>query len=273
MNKREFTSPQSLIYAIYKNRKLIYSLTKRDVLGRYQGSIFGILWSFFTPVFMLGVYTFVFSLIFNARWSSESTSKTEFALVLFAGLIVFNFFSECANKAPTLILSNSNYVKKVIFPLEILPVNSALSALFHAMISLSVWFSFFLIQGGEVQVTWFLTPIVLFPVFILSMGIGWLLSSLGVYLRDVGQFVSILVTTLMFLSPIFYPITAIPVEYRYLLHINPLATAIEQVRAVLYFGITPNLDEYIIYLVACLVFAWLCFVVFQKTKKGFSDVL
>jgi lipopolysaccharide transport system permease protein len=114
-------APTEIARSLWRNRSLVRSLVQREVVGRYRGSFLGILWSFFNPVFMLLVYTFVFSVVFKARWGTASDSKTEFALVLFAGLLVFNVFAECFNRAPTLILSNVNYVKKVVFPLEILP--------------------------------------------------------------------------------------------------------------------------------------------------------
>ncbi|MFO6298793.1 ABC transporter permease [Rahnella selenatireducens] len=273
MKNNNSSSPKSLVLSFWNHRKLILNLTKREISSRYKGSMFGILWSFFNPIFMLIVYTFVFSFIFNARWSTESTSRAEFALVLFAGLIIFNFFSECAIKSPGLILSNVNYVKKVIFPLEILPVISACSALFHAAISILVWLLFYMSEAGIPHITVLLLPLVILPVFIFVTGIGWLLSSLGVYLRDVGQMITIIVTALMFLSPIFYPITAIPEKYRPLLNLNPLAPAISQFRDIMYFGIVPSILNYITYLLGCIVFSWFGYYVFQKTRKGFADVL
>ena len=132
-------SPIEMFANLWRNRELIKASAKREVLGRYRGSFLGVLWSFFNPLFMLAVYTFVFSVVFQARWGGGSGSKTEFALVLFAGLLVFNLFAECINRAPGLILSNTNYVKKVVFPLEILPFVALLSALFHTLISLGVW--------------------------------------------------------------------------------------------------------------------------------------
>lgn len=273
MKKNNSSSPLVAVPKLWQHRKLIVNLTKREVSGRYKGSFFGILWSFFNPIFMLAVYTFVFSFIFNARWSTESTSRVEFALVLFSGLIVFNFFSECAIKSPGLILSNVNYVKKVIFPLEILPIISACSALFHTAISIVVWLLFYSIEVGVPHITVLLLPVVLLPVFFFVIGVGWLLSALGVFLRDIGQIITILVTAMMFLSPIFYPVTAIPERYRHLLNINPLAPAIAQFRDIMYFGVVPSLTGYIIYLAGCLFFAWFGFFVFQKTRKGFADVL
>ncbi len=183
---------------------------------------------------MLVVYTFVFSVVFKARWSSGSDSKAEFALVLFAGLMVFNLFSECINRAPGLILSNVNYVKKVVFPLEILPFVTLLSALFHMGVSLVVWLLAYVILIGPPHLTVLYLPLILLPLALLIMGLSWALASLGVYLRDVSQLIGVVTMSLMFLSPIFYPVTALPQTYRYLLYLNPLTTVIEQARAVLY---------------------------------------
>jgi lipopolysaccharide transport system permease protein len=146
-------APTEMVNSLWRNRNLVRSLVHREVVGRYRGSFMGILWSFFNPIFMLLVYTFVFSVVFKARWNSGSDSKTEFALVLFAGLLVFNLFSECFNRAPSLILSNVNYVKKVVFPLEILPWVTLGSALFHAAISLIVWFCAYIFFIGIPSVT------------------------------------------------------------------------------------------------------------------------
>ena len=168
----------------------------------------GILWSFFNPVLMLIVYTFVFSIVFKARWIGGTDSKTEFALVLFAGLMMYNLFAECINRAPGLVLGNVNYVKKVVFPLEILPIVAIGSATFHLIISLFVWLCFYLIFIGVPPSTIGLLPVLLFPFFLMILGLTWLLASLGVYLRDVTQIIGILTTALLFLSPIFYPISA-----------------------------------------------------------------
>jgi ABC-type polysaccharide/polyol phosphate export permease len=134
---RDFpATPIEMVASIWRNRSLIHAFAKREVLGRYRGSALGLLWSFFNPLLMLTVYTFVFSVVFNARWGGGSSSKVEFALVLFAGLIVFNLFAECIGRAPSLIISNPNYVKKVVFPLEILPFVALLAASYHALLSL-----------------------------------------------------------------------------------------------------------------------------------------
>ena len=266
-------SPIEMFASLWRNRELIKASVKREVLGRYRGSALGLLWSFFNPIFMLAVYTFVFSEVFKARWNAGSDSKTEFALVLFAGLIVFNLFAECINRAPGAILSNVNYVKKVVFPLEILPVVTLLSVLFHGLISLSVWLLAYLMFFGLPHATVLYLPLVILPLLLLILGLSWALSSLGVYLRDVSQFVVLITMVLMFLSPIFYPTTALPEHYRLLLYLNPLTAVIEQTRDVLFWGKAPDFFVLGIYWVATLGAAWLGFAWFQKTRKGFADVL
>ncbi len=267
------TSLIALIASIRQHRRLIIPMIRREVTGRYKGSILGLLWSFLNPLFMLIIYTFVFSVVFKTRWNSGGDSKTEFALVLFAGLIVFNLFAECFNRAPTLILSNVNYVKKVIFPLEILPIVSLGAAMFHALISFGVWLIFYLILFGVPHLTVLLLPVVILPLLLFIIGISLALASLGVYLRDISQFTAIFTTVLMFLSPIFYPITALPEKYRPLLMLNPLAPIIEQTRGILLWGKLPDMTIFSIYLSGSVFFVWLGFVWFQKTRKGFADVL
>jgi lipopolysaccharide transport system permease protein len=266
-------SPKEMVLSLWRNRNLIKVLVEREVVGRYRGSFMGILWSFFNPVFMLAVYTFVFSVVFKARWNTGGDSKTEFALVLFAGLIVFNLFAECINRAPSLILANVNYVKKVVFPLEILPWVALGSALFHTLISISVWLMAYVILFGTPHITVLLLPLVVLPLPLLIMGLTWGLASLGVYLRDVSQFIGLLTTVLMFLSPIFYPASALPENYRALLLLNPLCLVIEQTRDVLFWGKVPDLSALSIYLLTSILVAWLGFAWFQKTRQGFADVL
>jgi lipopolysaccharide transport system permease protein len=271
---RDFpATPVEMVASLWRNRSLIHASAKREVLGRYRGSFLGLLWSFFNPLFMLAVYTFVFSEVFKARWSASSDSKTEFALVLFAGLIVFNLFAECINRAPGLILSNPNYVKKVVFPLEILPFVGLLSGLYHALISLGVWLAAYFVLFGVPHAIVLLLPMVFLPFALFITGLSWALASLGVFLRDISQLIGVFTTTLMFLSPIFYPASALPETYRYLLYLNPLTPVIEMTRDVLYWGKLPEFTVLAIYWLAAGVIAWLGFAWFQKTRKGFADVL
>lgn len=271
---RDFSiTPVEMVASLWRHRSLIAASAKREVLGRYRGSVMGILWSFFNPLFMLAVYTFVFSVVFQARWGGGSGSKTEFALVLFAGLMMFNLFAECINRAPGLILSNVNYVKKVVFPLEILPAVTLLAALFHLLISLGVWLLAYVIFFGVPHATVLYLPLIVLPLVVFIMGLGWALASLGVYLRDVSQFIGLLTTVLMFLSPIFYPATALPENYRHLLYLNPLTPVIEQTRDVLFWGKNPDFLMLGLYWLITAIIAWLGFAWFQKTRKGFADVL
>jgi len=257
----------------YQHRHLIWQMTKREVVGRYRGSIMGILWSFFNPVFMLTIYTFVFSVVFKTKWGTSSDSKTEFAMILFAGLIVFNLFSETLTRAPALILSNANYVKKVVFPLEILPVVSILSSCFHSLVSIGVLILFRLIVGNGFSLTTVLFPLIIAPLLILTLGISWFLAALGVYLRDVSQTIGLAMTALMFLSPIFFPITALPEKYRIFVYLNPLTFIIEQGREVLIFSHLPDWGGLFIFYVFGCVTALLGYAWFQKARKGFADVL
>ena len=229
-------SPQEMVASLWRHRVLVGLMIQREVVGRYRGAYLGILWSFFHPLLMLLIYTFVFSVVFKARWHAGSDSKTEFALVLFAGLMVFNLFAECINRAPGLVIANVNYVKKVVFPLEVLPWIVLGSALIHTSISLVVWLAVYVIFFGWPQVTVLLLPFALVPLIFLVMGLSWFLASLGVYLRDAAQITSILTTVLMFLSPIFYPASALPENFRKWIYFNPLTPVIETMRDVLYWG-------------------------------------
>lgn len=266
-------SPKELVVSLWRNRELIKTIAKREVLGRYRGSAFGLLWSFMNPLIMLTVYTFVFSEIFKTRGGAGNESKVEFALVLFIGLIIFNVFSECINQAPSLILSNSNYVKKVLFPIEILPVVGVLSALFHAAISLLVWLLTYWVYYGVPHASIIFLPLILLPFAMLVFGVSLFLASLGVYVRDVGQVIAPLSSMIMFLSPIFYPSTALPESYRNILNLNPLTPVIEQARSVLFFGQSPDLIMLIYYWIGSFAITCLGFAFFQKTRKGFADVL
>ena len=269
------TSAASLVRSLWRNRQLIVQMTKREVIGRYKGSFMGIAWSFFNPVFMLVVYTFVFSEIFKSRWGGVGgdDSKTQFAVVLFVGMIVLSLFSEVLNRAPGLVLSNVNYVKKVVFPIEILPVIAMGAALFHSIISLGVLLTAFALFNGYLHWTAIFTPVVLLPLVILTLGLAWMLASLGVFLRDVGQTIGIITTVLMFLSPVFYPVAAVPERFRPFIMANPLTFIIEQAREVLIWGRSPDWSGLGIYTLAAAVVAWAGYAWFQKTRRGFADVL
>jgi lipopolysaccharide transport system permease protein len=266
-------SPPEMFFSFWKNRQLIQSLVHREVVGRYKGSVLGIFWSLINPIFMLAVYTFVFSVVFKARWNSGSDSRAEFALVLFAGLLVFNLFSECVNRSPGLILGNVNYVKRVVFPLEVLPWVTMGAALFHFLISLCVWLVAYLFFIGIPPWTILFLPFVLIPFVFFVMGLSWALASLGVYLRDSGQIVGMLIMVLMFLSPIFFPVSSLPPRFQSLMYLNPMTQPIEMVRDVMYWGQIPSIGRWSLMVVVSAGMCFLGFAWFQKTRKGFADVL
>lgn len=268
------TSLVALAKGLWRNRQLIAQMTKREVIGRYRGSVMGLAWSFLHPVCMLIVYTFVFSVIFKSRWGvGGEESNAQFAVVLFVGMIVHGLFAEVLNRAPALILTNVNYVKKVVFPLEILPVIAMGAALFHSTVSVGVLLATFGLFNGHLHWTAVFAPLVLLPLVMLTLGLAWMLAFLGVFLRDVGQTIGIITTVMLFLSPIFYPVSALPEEFRPWLMANPLTFIIEQAREVLIWGRMPNWMGLGGYTLVAVAIAWTGYALFQKTRKGFADVL
>ena len=260
--------------SLWQHRDLITQMTRREVVGRYRGSIMGLAWSFFNPILMLVVYTFVFSVVFKAKWGGGGEqSQTSFAIVLFVGMIVHGFFAEMVNRAPGMILANVNYVKKVVFPLEILPVVGMGAALFHTLISLGVLLTAILLIKGSLVWTSIFFPLVILPLLIATLGVTWFLVSFGVFVRDVGQITGMITTVLMFISPVFYPISALPEKFQFWLMLNPLTFVIEQSRTVMIFGKLPDWTGLGIYTIFSLAVAWAGFWWFQKTRKGFADVL
>lgn len=268
------TSFMSLPRSLWTHRQLIFQMTKREVVGRYKGSAMGLLWSFLNPIFMLAIYTFVFSVVFKARWGvGDEETKAQFAIILFVGLIMHGLLAEVLNRAPGLILSNVNYVKKVVFPLEILPVIAMGAALFHSLASLVVLSVALLVFHGAIPWTAIFLPLIALPLVLLTLGLAWFLASIGVFLRDVGQTIGLITTVLMFVSPVFFPITALPEAYRPIIMANPLTFIIEQSRAVLIWGNTPNWLGLAGYSSISILMAWIGYIWFQKTRKGFADVL
>ena len=266
-----------IFLSLKRHYPLILQLIKREVVGRYRGSLLGMLWSLINPILMLAIYTFVFSVVFKIRMDQQDGSiyddKFAFALVLFVGLIIFNLFSECLSRAPGLILANVNYVKKIIFPLEILPWVNLGSALFHASISFSVLLGFLLLIDHPIHWTSIYLPIIVLPLLFLIIGLSWFLASIGVFVRDIGQFIGLILTMLMFMSPIFYPASALPASVRDYLFLNPLTFIIEQTRTVILYGQSPNWIGLAVYYAIALLIAWVGLIWFEKTRKGFADVL
>lgn len=268
------TSLARLFHSVCHHRHLLWQLTRREIIGRYRGSTLGLLWSFFNPILMLAVYTFVFSVVFKMRWNiGGEETRSQFATVLFVGIILHTILAECLTRAPNLIASNVNYVKRVVFPLELLPIATMGAALFHAVISFSVLLIALLFLNAGLNWSILLTPLVILPFVLLLLGISWMLAAIGVYLRDVGHVMTVLVMVLMFLAPIFYPLSMIPEQYQFWLYFNPLTVAVEQARAVIIFGVMPDWLNWFIYLGIALVFCLGGFLFFQKARRGFADVL
>jgi lipopolysaccharide transport system permease protein len=275
MNSNKFSPwPHWMFINLWINRELALQMAQRDIIGRYRGSWMGLLWSFFNPILMLFVYTFVFGVVFKSRWGiDEQSSRVNFAIILFAGLITFQVFSESINRAPALILSNVNLVKKVVFPLDILPWVAMVGAIFHAFINMLVLVTFILLFSHYIHWTVVLLPFVWSPLILFTMGVCWFLAATGVFIRDISQIIGVLTTIIMFLSPVFYPITALPADMQSLFQFNPIAFILEQTREIIIMGHTPEwfkLSYHFVFgfVVAALGFAW-----FQKSRRGFADVL
>ncbi len=267
------SNPLSPYVAFRRHFALIMQMAKRDVAGRYRGSFAGLFWSFFNPLLMLVIYTFVFGVLFKARWNSQITGHFQLAIILFAGLNINALFVECANRATTLIVENTNFVKRVVFPLETLTWSTICAGLFHLLISTVVLLVMTLLVDHSLPWTVVLFPIVVVCFLPFLAGITWLLASLGVFLRDLKQVVAILTTAMMFLAPILYPETLIPEQYRELLYLNPLTVIVEASQDVLVWGKQPAWDSLGIYVVIAGIFAWMAFGWFERTRKGFADVV
>jgi len=267
------SSPMALVRSFLSNRMLVWQLTRRDVVSRYRGSVFGLAWSFFNPLLMLAVYTFVFSVVFKARWGLDTNGHGDFAVIPFVGIIVHGVFAECVNRAPGLILNNASYVKRVIFPLETLPWVAMGATLFHSLVSVLVLLIAQIVLRGSVPLTALWLPVVVLPLIVGTMGISWLLAAFGVYLRDIGQVTGILTTVMLFMAPVLYPVQALPEGLRPYIYLNPLTFIIEQSREVLLWGNAPNLVGLGKYALGAMLVAWFGFAAFQKMRRGFADVL
>lgn len=261
-----------MVHRLLQHRSLVWQFVKRDIQARYRGSSLGMAWSFITPLLMLAVYTFVFREVFKARWGSGEGGGLEFALYVYAGLVVFNFFAEIANRAPRLIVDQPNLVKKVVFPLDLLAWVALLAASFHLLVSSAVLLLAALWAGyASWSMLWL--PLVWLPLFPLLLGLSWFLAGLGVYLRDIGQLLNLLISLLMFLTPIFYPVSALPERWRPWLALNPLVPLIEDTRRVLLQGEWPDFHRLTLMLAFSLLVAVLGRLWFRITRRGFADVL
>lgn len=257
-----------------KHFHLVRQLTRREIAARYRGSMLGVLWSLVTPLLTLGLYTFLFGVVFRTRWNVQAPEgRLEFALILFVGLIVHGLLAECLGRAPSLILQHANLVKRVVFPLEILACSVVGSALFNAAIGLIVWALAATLAGQGPGWTALWLPLVLLPLVLLAVGVTWFLASVGVYLRDINHVIGLVTMVLLFLSPIFYRLEAVPPDFRLLVQLNPLTVIVEQAREVLIWHHAPDLPRLGVAMMVGVVSAGLGLVWFQRMRRGFADVL
>jgi lipopolysaccharide transport system permease protein len=268
-------NPINMIRNLLRYRSLTIQMVQRDIGQRYKGSYLGLFWSIINPLFMLVIYTFVFSVIFKGRWgnATENAPLGEYALIIFAGLIPFNLFSEIANRASSLVLNYPNFVKKVVFPLEILPIITAGSAMITSIISIGILLVASLLFLGKISSTAIFVPLIYLPLLFLSLGLGWLLSALGVYFRDFAQIIPLVTQILFFLTPIVYPAESIPASLQWVIKINPLALIVTDFRNLLIWNLLFPMKEWAIWTILTGILAILGYGWFVWAKKGFADVM
>ena len=262
-----------IFHSVTKHWQLVYAITRRNILTRYRGSFLGLLWSLVTPLLRLGIYTFVFGTILNVRWPNEAGDTLDFSAVLFAGLICHAFAAEILVQSTSLIIGNRQYVKKVIFPLESLPWVVVLAALFQLMVSSIVLVVYVFILKAELSWTVVFLPLPFVALALMMLAIAWLVSATAVFVRDVTQVVDLATVGLLFLSPIFFPVTALPEMLQPFIYLNPISFIVEQVRAILLYGEMPDLVGLLQYGVISLIACRLSLGWFQRLRPGFADVI
>ena len=260
-------------HGLVKSRMLVWELTKREVGGRYRGASLGVFWSLISPFLLLLIYTFAFGTVMGGRWPEPRATDTHFSVVLFAGLIPYFVLSECMIRSPDLVVGNPAFVKRVVFPLEILPWPMLLSALFHCLMNTVVFIGLRLALDGAFDWTILLLPIVLFPLVIFSLGLSWFLASLAVYVRDIQQVIGMASMALLFLSSVMIPSTSVPERFKLVFLLNPVSFIADQAREVMIWGNFPDLRGLAIYAAGSLLFLYMGYAWFALTKRGFADVL
>lgn len=273
---KELFNPCLFGKTLLKNITLHNQQLKRNFLQRYKGSVLGILWSFILPLLMLAMYTFVFSVVFRAKFGNiPGDNRFAFALIMFTGMSVYMIFQESVATSCSLIIGNPSYVKKVVFPLEILPFAQVITSFLHGI----PWFLLILlgvaILGEPFHFNWtiLLFPVTFIPLFLYSCGISFFVSSLSVYVRDLQYVVGVILQVFFFMSPVFYPMEQVPKEFRFILQFNPLSGMIEETRKLLIYGQLPDWKICLILLLISGIVFQMGYYWFYKTKKGFADVL
>lgn len=268
------TNPKKIIAHIWSYRYLLFQLVRRNIEVRYRGTMVGIMWAAITPIVILIVYTFVFGVILNVDWGGRfGDSKIGFALILFSGISVFNIFSESLSASAVVIRGNVSYVKKTIFPLEILPVSSVLSSFFFGLIWLLILMAAMVTFFRHLCLSVAALPLLLAPLFFFSCGLSWIVSSMGVFLSDMPHAVSVALLVLKFMTPIFYSIDMVPSYLRWVFILNPVSFMVVATRQALIFGQWPDWNMFFIILIFSLVVFQGGYFLFMKTKQDFSDML
>ena len=257
---------------INKNFELILELTKKEFYERYKGTFGGIIWSFIQPLFLLTIYTIAFGIILKAKWSF-ATNTSDYALMIFAGLLIFNGFAEVMNKSAIIIKANPNFVKKILFPIEILSIVIVLCAFINIFISIIIWIFVFYFFYGYIHITVLYIPFIMIIFVPLLIGLSWIISSVGLIIKDMPHIIGILNHSLLFLTPIFYSLDVAPSIIHNVLIFNPLTFIIETLRSVLYYGILPQHKSLLIYFFISIVFSTFSFYIFKKIRPRFSDLL
>lgn len=258
-----------------KSIHLIFALTRREVDAKYKGSFFGLTWALLSPLLMVMVYAFVFGEIFQSKWpGARQGGGLDFAIALFVGLIPFSFVSEVISRAPTIIVGNPSYVKKVVFPLHYLSVVTVLTALVQLGISLMLLLVLLPFSNWEITVgPLLISLVILIPLVLFSCGMSWMLSSIGVYARDISQLIGPVLTVVMFLSPIFYDLKSVSPDLRWLYYLNPLTYVVEGLRMGFLSGGFIGVGDFL-YLFCFSLFVFLFgLLTFKKLRNGFADVL
>ena len=258
---------------LIQDRQIVYFLTRKRIVTRYRGSVLGLIWSFIVPALTLAIYTLVFGVILESRWSRGDSTTTEYAFLLYLGLCVYWLVSECVSEAPSLVHNHTNYVKKVVFPLEILPWVNLWDALFHSTIRLGVFVIALTLFQGPPPLTILLLPLVWLPLCLWTLGLCWILAAAGAYWRDLREIIGLILVGLLFLSPTFYSLDAVPEATRNIIMLNPISFPLMQTRDVAYYGNLPDPLSWFGVLIFSLIFASVGHAVFARSRKGFADVV
>ncbi|HEY0100260.1 MAG TPA: ABC transporter permease [Pyrinomonadaceae bacterium] len=252
--------------------ELIRALVRRELAARYRGSALGVLWAMLTPAVMISIYTFIFAGIFGARFGERGTAW-DYALYLFCALLPWTAFQDSLQVSSNVIVAHANLVKRVVFPLEALPVAQVMAALTTQMLGTIVLLLATLIIQRELHLTLLWLPVVVLPQLVLMLGAAWLVASLGVFLRDTGQVVSLLVVAWMFLTPIIYPEQIVPVRYQGFINANPFTPLVRNYRRIILEGVAPDWRGLAYFTLFALVVFILGYWWFAKTRKNFADVI